>query len=393
MLTGQAPSSQKADVRPITFVLVDNTQPGARLSSDRTITLYPRPEELTRASPSRVNVQQTLGATPWADDFGEGIGNIQISGHTGWRPPPNPSTGTDDGAARYVALKTTIFDQWHTLRLQAVQSGVNPEDAVQLQFADSLNQFASTVVPMSFVLRRNRSRPLLYQYQISLMEIGPVNPSSSQSAQQPTQAQQQATAVASLQTSANEVSAAAANPATFVDISIAAPIQGFLTQAAGVFNAVVSAESTVAGVTNSMLSLATLTAQSGMNMFRTLTALPTVLTDEVMNTLMGIASSFSNAFCVLTRIIGQGPVFQDYSPLEGSSNCSSTNGGAPPSIFYGLNPFQYTNPTQIADPATASSVAQQSMLTLANTDPVMDPLNQMQIGAAASAIAGGIVIS
>ncbi|MBT3197429.1 MAG: hypothetical protein HN344_06870 [Gammaproteobacteria bacterium] len=46
---------------------------------------------------------------------------------------------------------------------------------MNLIYNDELNDVASVVIPMSFTLRRNKQRPLLHQYQISLLEVNPVS--------------------------------------------------------------------------------------------------------------------------------------------------------------------------------------------------------------------------
>ena len=57
MSTANTPQSQKADVKPISFILIDP----AASSAMTEIVLYVRPEELTRTDPSRTQVTQTLG--------------------------------------------------------------------------------------------------------------------------------------------------------------------------------------------------------------------------------------------------------------------------------------------------------------------------------------------
>src|SRR5277367_3573779 len=75
------PPSQKVGSAPISFIFIDGSIPAP---NTWTLNLVIRPEELTRTDPSRMTVQQTLGGA-WADDFGPGLGSINISGTTGWR--------------------------------------------------------------------------------------------------------------------------------------------------------------------------------------------------------------------------------------------------------------------------------------------------------------------
>ena len=62
-----APTSQKAGVRPISFVLVDGNA-GTTVS----ISLSIRPEDLTRTEPTTATAQRTLGGA-WVDNFGPGM--------------------------------------------------------------------------------------------------------------------------------------------------------------------------------------------------------------------------------------------------------------------------------------------------------------------------------
>src|ERR1019366_2426807 len=117
------PSSQKAGDCPISFLLWDTANsPSTKVRA----TLNIRPEELTRTDVSRVTVQQTLGGA-WADDFGPGLAQINISGHTGWR-----GNRSGDGAALFTALKANVFDNWHAQRNKAVKAGKDPKDVTLL---------------------------------------------------------------------------------------------------------------------------------------------------------------------------------------------------------------------------------------------------------------------
>src|SRR5579863_9041493 len=100
------PTDQRRQTKPISFYLMDAS---SRPITSTSVTLNVRPEELTRTDPSRINPQQTLGGTPWADCFGPGLPTITIAGHTGWRRPLPPAIGTDDGFAVYQNLRSTVF--------------------------------------------------------------------------------------------------------------------------------------------------------------------------------------------------------------------------------------------------------------------------------------------
>lgn len=133
----------------------------------------PRPEELTYTHPTRASVIQTLGGA-WVDDFGEGIVDITLSGHTGWRANEAPlknGVTQSDGMDKAMTLRALFSETFHQLRLTAANSGIDPDDAVKLYFVDALNKTHWQIYPVSFQLRRNKSRPLLYQYQLRMIGL------------------------------------------------------------------------------------------------------------------------------------------------------------------------------------------------------------------------------
>lgn len=393
------PSSQKNGIRPISFVLVDNSNPTGSILSSNVITLYIRPEDLTRTDTSRVTAQQTLGGTAWADNFGPGIPTINISGHTGWRAPADTSLGTDDGVARFKKLRDQVFTNWHARREVAINNGKDPDSTVQLQFVDQLDSITAVVVPMSFVLRRNRYRPLLMQYQLSMLvtqdniaipssvvqSVGNVVGGGALSGPQ-----RLAAGLTSLTNSINSITSQINQVKTFIDASIAAPIAQFMQATGAVFNAVMNAVNSVEGVTNSLIAVGQLTAQCGLNIFRSLAAVAG-LPQFIKGQIMAIAGAYSNAFCLLFNVFNQQLLYPAYQPLYGSSNCSSTSGGGPASALAGLNPFQYLYPQQTLDAVTMSSQAHAVMTSMASTDVVKAPPSLLTIGNVAGTASAGLV--
>ncbi|MFM0165774.1 hypothetical protein PQR39_35760, partial [Paraburkholderia sediminicola] len=110
------PPSQKPGDCPISFTMDDLTTGAA----PQVLALNIRPEELTRTEMSRVSVQQTLGGA-FADDFGAGLTQINISGNTGWR-----GFNGIDGMTFFKQLRDASFTNWHLLRNQAMQKGLDP---------------------------------------------------------------------------------------------------------------------------------------------------------------------------------------------------------------------------------------------------------------------------
>lgn len=131
-----------------------------------------KPEEITYTYPTRATVIQTLGGA-FVDDFGEGMTDIMINGHTGWRSSPdiNGELDSKDGAERIMELRHNLYQVYHDERMQAAQRGEEPDAAVSLFFVDSLNEVSYRVYPLSLQVRKHKSRPLLFQYQLRLIGL------------------------------------------------------------------------------------------------------------------------------------------------------------------------------------------------------------------------------
>lgn len=371
------PPSQKAGVRPISFVMVDKSVAGGYTSS---VSLTIRPEELTRTDVSRMTVQQTLGGA-WADDFGPGLSTINIAGHTGWR-----GAGGSDGMALFSMLKNQVFDDWHARRNQARRAGKDPSQ-VQLTFADALDSNTDIVAPMNFVLRRSKSRPLLMQFQISMISLQiPFVDTAASAASMLNDL-----GLTSLASAVTEISNAIGQVKNFINQNIIAPVTAFMHTAVSVFNAVMTASNAIVG---QVLGIATSIAQTGLNLFHTLGAvasLPSILVGQIM----GVAGAFSNVFCVLKNAIKTASVYQDFTALYGASNCSSTVGGSPISSYVknGTNPFYDVVGTASKPPVTVSPQAQTSLQIVNNTDPVLSPLSSAALSGHLINISNGVKVS
>jgi hypothetical protein len=377
------PSSQKADVRPISFVLDDG-------GSTSSVDLVIRPEELTRTDPSRVNVQQTLGGSAWADNFGPGLGQITLSGHTGWRPREGSFL---DGEARFRKLNDTVFTEWHKKSQSAALAGRDP-NSVQLIFADALDNFSVAVVPNSFTLRRSRSRPLLCQYQIVMTiidtEIDGLGFLSFGGTSLGKTVEE--LGLDSLTASVNRITSYITGVKHAIDSTLVAPVQKFMNQTTRLYGAVRGAISAGTSIAGSLINIARMTAQAGVNIFRTLAAV-TSIPSVARATLMQVAGAYSNILCVLSNALRKRKYIQDYSDLYGSSNCSSTSGGRPQSPLAGQNPFFIVTPTKESLPVSVSASAQASMATLANADPVLSPMPTATLAVEVGNVANGMVVT
>jgi hypothetical protein len=377
-----APSSQKADARPISFVFWDR----AGGAQPQTMTLAIRPEELTRAMPSRAVVQQTLG-DPYVDSFGEGLPTITLAGHTGWRPGLS-SSDPGDGLARFQALKEMVFTNWHRRRAAAIEAGLDP-DGVELTFSDALDNFSVRVMPMQFVLRRSRSRPLLCQYQIQLVEL--TTELDAQPLEKKLSAlEKQKLGLASLTDSINKIAGQINNVKAWIDATLVAPVKAFMQQTQALFSAVKNVVAAVDGVAGSLISVAQMAAQAGANLFRslaTVAALPSLAKQRLME----IGSAYVNVFCVMKNALLQKVTFQSFDGILGASGCSSTAGGAPLSAFGSGNTFASVLPLASKLPVSLTSGAQSGLAKLAQADIVNAPLSSGDLKSAVTAASTMVV--
>lgn len=392
-----APPSQKADVRPISFVLHDTSTGEPPVE----VPLVIRPEDLTRTDTSRLNVVQTLGGA-WADSFGKGIPSVQIAGHTGWGSGKNAS-----GLDEFTKVYTKVFEEWHAKRAAAVEKGQDP-DKVKLLFVDALDEFEWVVAPQNFILKRNRSRPLLAQYQINLLWLSddvketldalaalknpPVAPEEGEIV-----VVAKKNALASLKKALSDIKKFAADLKGKIG-AVLGPIReqvrklvaitaDVLTQ---VQDAISEVKSVFGELTNGLIGIATDLSRAAANVFSTINAIRS-LPMQIKAQFQRVGSAFENVFCLLKNGLRPRQFLRSYDDLYGASLCSSTAGGRPISRYDTENPFPVLYP--VVDPlVSVSSTASMGLTRLLRTDPVLAPMSDAELGASVSAVANGVEV-
>lgn len=393
MFTTTPPTDQRAGVRPISFLL---QKPGGFSSP---VTLKIRPEDLTRPEPSRVAVTQTLGRgiQGWVDNFGEGLPSCTISGHTGWRS----SAGSgEDGAEAFLTLNTMVMHDYHKAKQAAIDAGRDPA-TVKLLFIDMLDGFTWNVVPTQFVLRRSRSRPLLFQYNISLQAISTdidnplmVLPFTGSIAGGLGALEG---VVSQIEGYAKDINGWIAEAVAYKD-KLLAPISGtvaaFTNLSARVFGAVNSVISTgenaVSSTANSLIGIAGDVAKVGTNLNRTISniaGIPSSLKADITS----VASAYTEAYCIFKNSLKPRQTYFDYSDLYGASNCSSTTGGRAASSYLTSNAFEIIQPERA--PVMLTSGARTSLATLGNADPVLAPVDLSETDRNLKIINSGVTFS
>lgn len=108
-----------------------------------------RPEDITYTYPTRVNVVQTLGGA-FADDFGEGLAEVVMNGHTGWRG----AIGIP-GEIEFHNIRDMVIENYHRLRQENSSAGLDP-DLVKMYLVDTLNITMYEVYPIYFQVKKNK---------------------------------------------------------------------------------------------------------------------------------------------------------------------------------------------------------------------------------------------
>lgn len=391
-LSGTTPSSQLPGRRPISFLL-DN---GGSIGAPVTLTI--RPEELTRNEPARASVYQTMGkdVSGWVDHFGEALPSVSISGHTGWRDIAGSGT---DGAAAFAKLNQLVVRDFPAAKQAAIDGGRNPA-GVKLIFVDMLDDFVWSVAPTVFTLRRNKSSPLLYRYNINMQavstSIDSIDVLLPFFGSIPAGLSALDRATGTLKAMEESVEGWVRRALGAVDHAlgpIAKAIKNFVGMANQIFavvnNLVRGASNFVAGLANRRIAIASDIANVGRNIFRTINAIRNLPAD-LQASLGRMASAFNEVACIFKNSLRPRKKYQQYDGLYGASNCSSTTGGRQDSAYANLNAFEQMQGER--DVALSNSAALAGIDALQRTDPVLAPMPMQEVGRHATNIVTGLAL-
>lgn len=347
-----------------------------------------RPEDLTRTEQSRMTVSQTLGGA-WVDDFGPGVPTVNLAGTTGWG-----AGGLPDGFEQFKKLHETVFEKWHKLRAEVAREGKDP-DGVKLIFSDGLDDFVWAVVPQNFILKRNKARPLLSQYQIALVKQAD---SVIEPKQKPlVSALGEALGLSSLDASINSINNFAKNLNGSIASALGplkAGVDGLVKKTSGALSdvrkLVGAGTNLVREVAGPVMEIAQGLTKVASNVFRIM-ASTQGLKMTVKNAFMAVAAAFTNAFCLLRNAFKSRGFLPQYQGLYGSSYCSSTAGGSPVSPYVDRNVFPELFPAKTSAVSLGAS-AEKAISTMANMDP-LKPAAMPVIGGLLATINNGVSIA
>lgn len=390
LVSSSAPSSQKAADRPISFTLQDTSKGSDPLL---VVPLYIRPEEMTVTKPSRLTPHQTFGGTGgWMDSFGPGIPTLNISGTTGWRPDDSG----DDGLMRLLRLHSVVFARWHALRAQKTLAGLDP-DAIKLIYSDAMDSISWVVAPQSFVLKRDKRRPLLSQFQISMLFVSQyvAGSSSGGSLTSALGALGLDSLAASLDTAASFLSGIAGGVASALGTAVSA-VKSFVktvtTVASAVMGVIKAGLSVVNTITYGLVTMArdlTRAASSVFAVFSAIASIPSYVKAQFMK----VRSAFTNMFCVFSNCFKESKLLQDFSGVYGSSCCSSTSGGTSLSAYLNTNTFAQIQAAGGTTQLQTTTACANSVSTLKNIDVVTNPPSTQMISGHLVNINTGMVVT
>lgn len=388
MATTTPPTDQRAGVKPISFVL-DNAG-----SIGEPITLPIRPQDLNRTEPTRASVHQTLGRDVggWVDNFGAGLGSVVITGHTGWG-----GGGRPDGVQAFLDLNQLVVHDYNEAKQAAIDSGRDP-GSVKLIFADLLDDFTWSVVPMQFSLRRSKSQPLLLQYNIAMQAVS--TSIDSPLVMLPFSGGIMAGlaslggAIGKLTSFVGQIKGMVSTAVGFVNgvlSPIASTVRKFVDLSGRVFtitrDAVGAIQGGASSIANGLIGIAGDMAKVGVNIFRTLSSIAG-LPSTLKATLTQVASAYNEVLCIFRNSLKPSKVYENYSDLYGASNCSSTTGGSPVSAYADRNAFDLMSGA--GGPITLSTGAISGVSTLSRSDPVLAPMAIPEMNRHLIAVVNGV---
>ncbi|HGX3708896.1 TPA: hypothetical protein ACNEJR_003657 [Escherichia coli] len=373
MFYSTAPTDQRAGVKPIAFTLQTAN------SLNTPVTLKIRPEDLTRTENQRVTTTQTMGRgiIGWTDHFGEGLPTLNISGHTGWRTAQGSG---EDGAQAFNTLNKLIMEDYPQAVQNAIDQGQDP-NSIRLLFVDMLDDFSWVVVPQQFVLRRSKSRPLLFQYtmQFQCISTDLENPLMilpfSGSIFSGLKALN--SVIGTIEGFGSSIEGWIHTAVTVKDAAlapIAKTVRLFNESANRIFRTVngviTTGQNAINSTANDLIGIAHDFAKVGMNIHRTIAAIENV-PQEVKHSIMRVSGAYSEAFCIFNNSLKPRKIYQNYDGLFGASNCSSTSGGNAPSNYVNSNAFALLNDKK--SPVTLTADARAAVSELGNADPILVP--------------------
>ena len=346
------------------------------------MTLPIKPEELTRTEPNRITAQQTMDGA-YIDEFGRGLTTINISGSTGWGQGTRPA-----GDIMFSKLRDDFIHEWGRARRARIDASQDP-NLVRLIFIDALNgPYVEDVVPTQFVLRRSKSQPLLFLYNLSMTVVteGAVNPYPELLEDIEDEAKVSAS-VSSMDSSVGDLTGP---PAAVGAVAGAAGSGGLIGQLEGLSANIgslgqaaldatkltlapaMAAAQQVIATANAAKRVLTASEQATVNIAKELSATATKMWDAVgavaslpataAGVVMQIKGAFSNLGCLLsngfTDALGKA---QLPSYPYGSSNCSSTG-------FGGGTTYEVpATPVTVVTPATPIVIIMTPVVTPAIT--------------------------
>lgn len=122
------------------------------------------PENYSLAQPQRTTVMKTRSATV-VEDYGADLKQIQFSGTTGYQRDPQGKSGYDRLADLY-----NLIEEYSLIGHRVDDTNNESAEMYFYNFTDG-GSYVVHLAPEGFAYSRNVERPLLYDYQLSLVVL------------------------------------------------------------------------------------------------------------------------------------------------------------------------------------------------------------------------------
>jgi len=168
-----AQSAAALQNKTIQIDLVDlSPQP---MGKDLRFTFKNSPDELSTSSPSRSGITQTKGGV-WVEDFGIGVKEMSIRGTTGFKKVmvgKGKNQELKDG--RQLIMDLSKMYEEYNFRRQTKNDSTGSQDfrSILMVFHIFSDDFHQVVHPTNLNIKRSKSNPLLYMYEMNFTILGP----------------------------------------------------------------------------------------------------------------------------------------------------------------------------------------------------------------------------
>jgi hypothetical protein len=147
-----------------------NLLDGTKKASDYYYYFRNTPDDIVDTRPARSSVTPTRGGM-WLEDFGSGIREISLKGHTGFKKMRWVNSTEELDGKQLMERLAELIMVYRQERVNRVNNGGNLRSLLMV-FHYFMNNVNVIVHPMQFRILQSKSSPLLYSYEITFTVLG-----------------------------------------------------------------------------------------------------------------------------------------------------------------------------------------------------------------------------